>query len=116
MTPILMFIALMGAHEVCDFPLQGEFLSKAKNPFTAIPGIHWTQAMRSHATIHGAAVALITGIWWMGILELAIHFATDTLKCHKEIDYNTDQMIHIGCKVLWFFIAVYVEGSPNISH
>lgn len=100
--PFLILIALIAAHALCDYPLQGDFLAKAKNRTAAIPGVPWWQAMGAHAVMHGAAVALITGIWWLSVLEAAIHWITDDAKCRSKIDFNTDQAIHLICKAAWF--------------
>lgn len=111
-TPILMLGALLVAHALCDYPLQGDFLSKAKNPIAPIPGVPWWQAMSAHALIHAGAVAWITGIWWLGIPEFVAHFAIDYDKCLKRLTFNEDQAAHIVCKVIWFGVAwglIYVH-------
>lgn len=108
MTPILLLIALLAAHFFFDYAGQGDFMAKAKNAATPIPGIPWWQVLFAHAFIHGAAVALITGIWWLLILEAAIHFITDDMKCRSRISYNVDQAVHLGCKLLWWAVAVAV--------
>lgn len=101
---ILMAIALIGAHALADYPLQGDFLSKAKNRAAPISGVPWQQALGAHAAIHGAFVALLTGIWWLFIAEFAIHWITDDAKCRGRIGFNTDQTIHLACKGLWLSI------------
>lgn len=106
MTPFLLLIALLGAHFFFDYAGQGDFMAKAKNRSAPIPGVPWVQVLFAHAFIHGAAVALLTGIWWLLLLETAIHFFTDDAKCRGWIGYNADQAIHIGCKVLWWAIAI----------
>lgn len=106
MNAFAMFAALIGAHAVCDYPLQGDFLAKAKNRKLPIPGVPWWQALGAHASIHGLAVGLVTGIWWLGLLEAASHFVIDDLKCSGRIGFNADQAAHVVCKVVWVFIAV----------
>jgi hypothetical protein len=100
----LMAIALIAGHALADYPLQGDFLSKAKNRTAPIPGVPYWQAMGAHCAIHGAFVALLTGIWWLFIAEAAIHWITDDAKCRGKIDFNSDQAIHIICKALWLCI------------
>lgn len=100
--PMMILIALLAAHALADYPLQGDFLSKAKNRSAPIPGVPWRQALGAHVVIHGAAVALITGIWWLFIAEAAIHWITDDAKCRGKISFNTDQAIHVVCKLAWF--------------
>jgi hypothetical protein len=97
-------IALLVAHALCDYPLQGDFLSRAKNRMAPIPGVPWWQAMAAHSVIHGGAVALICGIWWLAPIEAAIHWITDDAKCRGRIGYNTDQAVHVTCKLLWFVV------------
>ncbi|WP_207078470.1 DUF3307 domain-containing protein [Novosphingobium sp. KA1] len=102
----MILIALLAAHALADYPLQGDFLSKAKNRTAPIPGVPWQQALGAHVVIHGAAVALITGLWWLFFAEAAIHWLTDDAKCRGKIDFNADQSIHIVCKIVWWCLAV----------
>lgn len=98
MNMLPLFFALIVAHAICDYPLQGEFLAKAKNHRIPIPGAPWYQALGAHALIHGGAVWLVTGIWWLGVMECAAHGLIDYAKCDGKIDFNTDQAFHIVCK------------------
>jgi hypothetical protein len=98
-------VLLIGGHALCDYPLQGEFLSRAKNRTAPIPGVPWQQALGAHVAIHGALVALVTGLWWLAPAEAAIHWFTDDLKCRGRLTFNQDQAIHIGCKALWLMVV-----------
>lgn len=104
-----MLIALIAAHAVCDYPLQGPFLSEAKNRFKPVPGFPWYQALGAHAVIHGAAVGLITGVWWLGLCEAAAHFVIDDLKCANRLSVNGDQIAHLLCKVCWVAILLVIQ-------
>ena len=106
MEPHMMLIALIAGHALADYPLQGDFLSKAKNRSAPITGVPYWQAMGAHVIIHGAIVAFVTGIWWLFFAEAAIHWLTDDAKCTGKISYNQDQAIHLACKVLWLLIAL----------
>ena len=108
--PIMMAIALAGAHALADYPLQGDFLSKAKNRTAPIPGVPWQQALGAHVAIHGAAVAFITGIWWLFFAEALIHWLTDDAKCRGRLTFNQDQAIHLACKVAWLAITIGVSA------
>ena len=99
-------LTMIAAHAVCDYPLQGDFLAKAKNRTAPIPGVPWYQALGAHAIIHGAAVGIITRSPALGIAETVIHAITDDAKCRGKLSYNQDQAIHAACKVLWAMIAV----------
>lgn len=100
----LMLIALIGGHFIADYPLQGDFLAKAKNRTAPIPGVPWWQALGAHSAIHGAVVALLTGIWWLFLAEAVVHWLTDDAKCHGRLSFNQDQAIHLACKLVWFAI------------
>ena len=100
-------------HALADYPLQGEFLAKAKNRAAPIPGVPWYQALGAHAIIHGAAVAAITGKPALGIAETVVHAITDDAKCKGRISYNTDQAIHVGCKLLWLVLSRRPAQEPR---
>jgi len=104
---IALFFWLVVGHALADYPLQGDFLAKAKNRTAPIPGFPWWQALGAHAVIHGGFVAFIAGYIWLGLAEIVLHFITDDLKCRGKIGLNTDQAIHIACKAAWAFIAVW---------
>lgn len=96
-----LLFALIAAHFLCDYPLQGDFLARAKNHREPIPHVPWYQAMTAHATIHAAAVYLVLGIWWLAALEFVAHFAIDHYKCSGELTFNEDQLLHLACKIAW---------------
>lgn len=99
---------MLAAHVVCDYPLQGEWLAKAKNPnLQLVPGeIIWPGALTSHALIHSAAVYLITGMWALALLEFCFHWLIDYEKCNGRFSYNQDQELHMACKVVWAVIWI----------
>ena len=100
--------ALIAAHFLCDYPLQGDFIGKFKNrhvsmdkAFNATSPIPWWHLMTAHAFIHAGAVLLITGNLYFATFELFAHFLIDVLKCEGQTDINVDQILHIVCKVLY---------------
>lgn len=101
---------LVAAHMLADFPLQGDFLARAKSRLAGIDGVPWWYALAAHATIHGGFVFLITGNLWLGLGEILFHAAIDFGKCEggygqgKEA-FNLDQGSHLVCKMLWAAIA-----------
>jgi hypothetical protein len=95
---------LIVAHALADYPLQGDFLSRAKSHVAPIPGVPWYQALGAHAAIHAGFVGVITGSVWLGLAEFLAHSATDYAKSAGRIGFNLDQAIHIGCKVAWVAI------------
>lgn len=100
------FAALTIGHVIADYPLQGDFLARAKNRFDPIPGVPWYQALGAHVLIQGGAVWLITGVWWLGALELICHALIDDTKCRGGMSFNADQTLHILCKAIWAPIAI----------
>lgn len=104
--PLMLLFCLIGFHFLCDFPLQADFMSKGKNPRNPIPQIPWYTVMFGHATIHGTAVAMLTGSVVLGLFEIVCHFIIDTLKCRGGLSFNQDQILHILLKVLWWVYAI----------
>lgn len=102
----LLFL-MAGGHAVADFPLQPVEMSQAKRP-GGHPTIHWTMALGCHSLIHGLAVALLSGVWWLGVFELVSHAAIDGAKCRGAFGMKTDQALHLGCKAIWAAIAVAI--------
>lgn len=47
LAPLFLF-----AHFLFDFPLQGDFLSRAKNPLSPLPGVSWRWAPRLRRLLH----------------------------------------------------------------
>ena len=96
---LMLALMLLGAHWLCDYPLQGPFLSdaKANGPLRAYHLV-------AHAGIHGAAVALVTGNVWLGLAEWAAHTVIDELKVRGKTSFAVDQVLHIACKVVWVAI------------
>lgn len=102
---IRIFALLVFAHSLADYPLQGDFLSKAKNKWAPIAGVPWWQALGAHAVIHAGFVYIITGSLALALAEFVSHALIDHNKCAGRIGFNTDQLLHVGCKLAWAAIA-----------
>lgn len=96
-----MLALLFAGHALADYPLQGDFLAKAKNRFAPIPGVPWVYGLLPHAAIHGACVGLITGSLTLGVAEFVVHCIIDDAKCAGRFGFHVDQMLHLICKILW---------------
>lgn len=107
--------ALFVAHAVCDYPLQGDFLSKAKNRSAPLPGVPWYQALGAHAIMHCGTVWLLTGVWWLGVAEAVAHAAIDDQKCAGRLSFNQDQALHAVCKVAWVLVVMIVAGTRGAA-
>ncbi len=104
---MILLFTLLGGHFFLDYAGQGQFLSEAKNPTKALPGVPWTLSMFSHSMTHGAFVAYITQIWWLGLIELVSHFIIDTAKCTtKYISFTLDQMTHVAFKIAYLLFII----------
>lgn len=96
---IEMLILLIGWHALADYPLQGDFLAKAKNPIAPIPGVPWWQALGAHSAIHAVGVMVITSSPLLACIEFVSHALIDWAKCTGRIGFNADQAIHVAMKV-----------------
>lgn len=93
------FFALIVGHALADYPLQGDFMAKAKNPTAPIPGVPWWIVMAAHCMIHAGWVAMVTGSVWLGMAEFVAHFLIDSCKCYGKYGFAEDQLLHVACKV-----------------
>ena len=97
---VRLFWLLVG-HALADYPLQGDFLARAKNAWAPVPGIDWRIAMMAHCAIHAGVVMLVTHNLVYALLEFALHFGIDVLKCKGITTFRMDQLFHVLCKVAW---------------
>jgi len=105
---LMMALMLIGAHWLCDYPLQGPFLSDAKQN-----GPLRFYHLVAHAGIQGAAVVLVTGNIWLGLAEWAAHTVIDEAKVRGKTSFAVDQALHIGCKAVW--LVVLFHGKTAIG-
>lgn len=99
MNAVEVLFMLFAAHALADYPLQGDFLARGKQGL--IPGAPRLTLLSMHGLIHGGLVALVTGLWWLGLLETIAHCVIDEVKTRGAISFNADQAAHLGCKVAW---------------
>jgi len=112
---LFMLVVFSFGHFLADYPLQGDFLARAKNHRDPIPHTPWRQALFAHAFIHASIAGFIAlaflffggsmifmevaAIVFVG--ELVSHAVTDYRKCAGELTFNQDQTIHLSFKLLW---------------
>lgn len=95
-------LALMIAgHFVADYPLQGDFLARAKSE-----GPLRVWHLFGHSAIHGGVVFFATGSLLLCVLETLAHMLIDENKVHGRISFATDQALHLACKFAWFGLAM----------
>lgn len=106
---IKLFIKLLCVHALSDFSLQNDAMTKFKNRLNweKVQGSKrtiWLYWLVSHSLIHGLGVALVTGVWWLGVLETVAHSLIDFGKCEKRYGFHTDQALHVICKITWLAV------------
>lgn len=109
-----MFFWLVVAHAICDYPLQGDFLAKAKADGCA--GAPWWLFLWTHAAIQagGTAAAMMLArqadgvAVAFGVAEFVLHGIIDTVKVRTRNSLASDQAAHIACKAVYVAIVMYV--------
>lgn len=102
-----LLIFLIFGHFVADYALQTEYMALGKNKWNPLPGTPWIWPMLAHCSIHGFVTGAIfmalgvSGALYIAIIECILHFIIDCIKCKKVIGYDTDQILHIICKILY---------------
>lgn len=109
--PAMLFLALVGGHALGDFGLQTAYMAFGKDRHSlddkgGQKNPHWLPVLFAHAAIHGLFVGLATGYAWLGWLEIGVHFLIDDAKAANRFSYETDQLLHYGCKLLWGIVAI----------
>lgn len=106
-----LFLLLVG-HALADYPLQGAFIARFKNRNTDNPfpdeGHPWVTLLLAHCFIHAGFVFMITGVLWLALIELVLHFVIDVLKNECKISFRTDQILHVVCKVVYVLIIFII--------
>lgn len=108
---LMLWLMLLGAHWVADYPLQGDFLAKAKGDNLMFGETMRQYHLIAHAGIHGAAVALVTGSVVFGFVEWGLHALIDELKVRRVTSFKVDQALHIACKFTYLIIIIGSTSS-----
>lgn len=115
-TAAVVFFAMVIGHALADYPLQGRFLSMAKNRHADVsclfggekpPRGIWIHALTAHSLIHAGMVWLLTGSVALGLVELVLHWLIDFAKCEKLMNFTVDQLLHVACKAGYALFIVY---------
>ena len=102
-----LLIVLCLAHFVCDFALQSDRMAVEKSPGDDLT-LDWRWWLTAHASTHGLAVALLTGIPSLGLAEAILHAAIDWLKCRYRFSLALDQILHLVCKLFWVSLLTVI--------
>ncbi len=105
---------LLAAHALADFGLQTEFVArfkssqiKFKDGVTKRPHLVWLHVLAAHSLIHGLMVYLVLGHLGLAVAETFTHAAIDHAKSQNRFGFHTDQLLHIGSKILWWLIWIF---------
>lgn len=107
-----LILMLVGAHALADYPLQGDFLARAKNRHAPIPGVPWFWALGAHAAIHAMLVAAVTQSLVCAFAEFVSHCLIDDAKCgsaHPHA-FTIDQLGHLAIKGV--YVVAIVGWGP----
>lgn len=111
---LVFFWALVLAHALADFPLQGEFLAVGKDRHADLgcvtggkdwPRNIWLYCLTIHSFVHSALVWLVSGSVILSLVEFVLHWLIDLAKNERLTGFYSDQALHIACKVVyaWLF-------------
>lgn len=102
-------VSMIGMHFVCDFPLQGNYLSSMKDPKRLNAKPQWWIFMTAHCSIQAFGVYLFTGgnSFVPAFAEFIAHFIIDYFKAKRKVTFLEDQIAHIFCKLVW---CLYLAG------
>ena len=107
-----MLVWLVLAHFLCDFGLQSDRMAREKCPGRDAT-LPWGWWLTAHASIHGLAVGLITGLPTLALAEVWIHALIDWLKCRHWYGITVDQLLHLACKLLWVAVVSGTGAVPD---
>ena len=113
-TTVLLFLGLIFAHLIADYPLQGEFLATMKGKNFIILLSHagiWTGSIAIAGIVMGLSVGLLDIL-----LLFVIHSIADYLKAANKMWYKrvdplyggliSDQLIHVGQIIIFMGMSI----------
>jgi len=109
-----LFFQFLVGHALGDYVFQRDIMATSKSRHAAIyktagPGFpRWYYWLLAHALVHGGAVLIISGSALLGIVETVLHTLIDYSKCEHKIGINTDQALHVLCKL--GYVTVIHQG------
>ena len=109
--PVSLFFALLVAHTLADFPLQGDYLARQKVRTSATCTTDWLVALSAHSIIHAGGVWLFTGSLTLGFAEFTLHWLIDLSKGEGKFGLVVDQILHLSCKLAYVLILAYLPGA-----
>ena len=69
----------------------------------------WFYWMSAHALIHGGVIALVfPEFWYLGLIEVIIHFIIDFMKCQNKLNPHQDQFLHFIFRIAYLINMVII--------
>lgn len=97
---MLTLFLLVLVHFVADWPLQSDFIAKAKSPWRPEgAGGLWFWALTAHASTHALGTYLVTRRVDCALFVLGTHWIVDLMKCRGAIGIHVDQILHLSMLV-----------------
>ena len=100
------FLFLAAGHFLADYPLQTDKIAIEKCPGKDLT-LSWKWWLTAHAGTHAFFVGLVTGQPLLLASEWLLHFVIDFSKCKRMFNLTVDQCLHLFCKLVWAYLAVY---------
>jgi len=104
--PFALFAALVVAHALADFPLQGSYLASKKIRSKADNFSEYIVALLAHSVIHAGAVWLVSGSLVLGMVEFVLHGIIDSAKGKGKYSILTDHILHLASKLSYVVVLV----------
>ena len=107
-----LFLKLLMAHALTDFPLQSDSMAKGKNRYNKPNSVPtgqkltpcWIYWLSAHALINGAGVYVVTQRADLSVIEVCCHWIIDFMKCENVTNPHVDQALHIATKILYVVV------------
>ena len=69
----------------------------------------WFYWMSAHALIQGGLIMLIfPEFWYLGLIEVIIHFIIDFMKCQNKLNPHQDQLLHFVFRIMYLVNMVII--------
>lgn len=99
---------LLCVHALTDFQLQNGVMWQRKKRSS---GPRWYYWLTAHALICGGGVYVVTQCLPLAIVEVVCHWLIDFWKGEKWISFQTDQIFHLSCRIIYVIILM---GAVNV--
>ena len=69
----------------------------------------WFYWMSAHALIQGGLIMMVfPEFWYLGVIEMIMHFIIDFMKCQNKLNPHQDQFLHLIFRIMYLVNMVIV--------